>query len=370
LRLLDELRMLTNLSHGGQPLVRLVLAGGCSLEERFASPKLDSFNQRIAARCYLQPLGRTETQQYIHARLDAVTQGSDLFSDETCDAVHRVTDGVPRLINQVCDHALVLAYADGRKQLEPAHIEEAWADLQQLPTRCGGETPSGNSDNNGSGASTIEFGSNLDSFDDASAETDQPSVTGSSEPETAMGSEVPMSSFHISPDGDGIDNADGADGIDSDDASLPRAEAQLHRIEQMLSGAEDDFRPAGSIRPEVELIFEDPAHPFDDRFQEEEVVADRYTSSRKAKTHHQPGLTPPRKRAAVRLDPPDAAGGRPAPETVSLCRPEDIEAAEIDDADMVIVEDGYDDRAALDVCPIISVRHLEYGQLFARLRRG
>ena len=48
--------------------------------------------------------------------------------------VHKATDGVPRLINQVCDHVLLLAYAAGIRRIEPAHVEEAWADLQQLPT--------------------------------------------------------------------------------------------------------------------------------------------------------------------------------------------------------------------------------------------
>ena len=48
--------------------------------------------------------------------------------------VHKATDGVPRLINQVCDHVMLLAYAAGIRRIEPAHVEEAWADLQQLPT--------------------------------------------------------------------------------------------------------------------------------------------------------------------------------------------------------------------------------------------
>ena len=62
-----------------------------------------------------------------------------IFSPEACQAVHRTTDGVPRLINQVCDHALLLAYVAGRKWIEPSGVEEAWADLQQLPARTCGE---------------------------------------------------------------------------------------------------------------------------------------------------------------------------------------------------------------------------------------
>ncbi len=66
-RLLDELRLITNLVRDGQPRVRVVLAGGPSLEERFASPKLSSFAQRLAGRCYLEPLDGAETAAYVRA---------------------------------------------------------------------------------------------------------------------------------------------------------------------------------------------------------------------------------------------------------------------------------------------------------------
>ena len=59
--LLDELRVLTNLVRGGAPRVRLVLAGSSALEECFAHPELESFSQRLSARCYLGPFGREET---------------------------------------------------------------------------------------------------------------------------------------------------------------------------------------------------------------------------------------------------------------------------------------------------------------------
>ena len=141
LRLLEEIRLLTNLARDGQPLVRLVLAGGPVLEERLASPKLDSFSQRLAARCYLEAFNRTETQDYIQSQINSAGgRGEQVFPEAACQSVFQATGGVPRLINQVCDHALLLAYVAGRKSIEPANIEEAWADLQQLPTPCNGET--------------------------------------------------------------------------------------------------------------------------------------------------------------------------------------------------------------------------------------
>ena len=150
-RPLEEIRTLTNLVCDGEPRVRLLLAGNRMLEERFASPKLDSFNQRVVARCYLESLNRAETQAYIHVRIDAVGgKGARLIPPEACAAVYKATDGVPRLINQVCDHALLLAYTAGSRQLDAAIVEEAWADLQQLPTPWSEPTPAS--------GDVIEFG--------------------------------------------------------------------------------------------------------------------------------------------------------------------------------------------------------------------
>ena len=166
LRLLEELRLLTNLVRGDQPLVRLLLAGGSVLEERFASPKLDSFNQRLAARCYLDVFNRTETQAYIRHQITfAGGQAEALFCDETCQTVFQATGGVPRLINQVCDHAMLLSYVGGRQQVSPADVEEAWADLQQLPTPWNGEAKT-----ESTSSGVIEFGS-LDDAADESAGT-------------------------------------------------------------------------------------------------------------------------------------------------------------------------------------------------------
>ena len=134
IRLLEELRMLTNVVRDGQSRVRLVLAGGSRLDERFAHPKLESFNQRVAARCYLPPMNRMETDDYVRAQLAVAGGAADvIFGDEAFRAIFQATDGIPRLVNQVCNHALTLACQAGCRKLEAVNIEEAWADLQQLP---------------------------------------------------------------------------------------------------------------------------------------------------------------------------------------------------------------------------------------------
>ena len=134
-RVLEEIRLITNITVAGQPRVRFVMAGSHLLEEHLASPKLASFSQRAAARCYLEPMDRGETTAYIRAQIAAA--GGDarrIFTDAAFESVYRASDGVPRLINQLCDHALLLAHAAREHQLTEREIEEAWADLQQLPT--------------------------------------------------------------------------------------------------------------------------------------------------------------------------------------------------------------------------------------------
>ncbi len=248
LRVLEEIRLLTNLIHGGQPMVRLVLAGGPALEERFASPRLDCFSQRLSARCYLEALNRTETEAYIQSQISAAGGcGDEAFPTDTCQSVFQATGGVPRLVNQVCDHALLLAYVAGRHRIEPANIDEAWGDLQQLPTPWNGEAKTE------SVGGVIEFGS-LDDQDDGASNS-------------ASAATVSMPSLRLTT-------------ADEDDCPTDEREPaqQIHRIERLLAEA-DDFQPAGSIGPEIELQFEDTHNPFLEEFQHEELVADRYASS-------------------------------------------------------------------------------------------
>ncbi len=168
------------------------------------------------------------------------------FAAETCQSVFQATGGVPRLINQVCDHALVLAYVAGHRRIEPSNIEEAWGDLQQLPAPGGGESK----DDQAGGV--IEFGSLDDQAD---------STPGTTAPSAAPAPALWIASAEEDREGDQSEPVQ-----------------QIHRIERLLAAADDDFQPAGSIGPEVELCFDNAAHPFQEQFAEEEVVADRYAA--------------------------------------------------------------------------------------------
>jgi hypothetical protein len=138
--LLDELRVLTNLVRNGLPRVRLILAGSSALEESFAHPELESFSQRLATRCYLSPFNREETSQFVRAQIAACGASPEtVFNSDAWDAIFEATDGVPRLINQLCDRALLQGTANGRPKIDRSIIQAAWADIQQLPAPW--ETP-------------------------------------------------------------------------------------------------------------------------------------------------------------------------------------------------------------------------------------
>lgn len=119
----------------GEAVIQLVLAGGSSFEEKLGHPRLESLQQRMAARCYLQALSYDETVAFIKSQIEFCGgQLDQVIAPEAVNALYRASDGVPRLINQVGDHALLLSYLAKLHPVTKAAIEESWADLQQLPT--------------------------------------------------------------------------------------------------------------------------------------------------------------------------------------------------------------------------------------------
>lgn len=165
--LLDELRQLSDTIVRGQPRLQLVLAGTAALEESFAHPLLESFSQRIAARTYLQPFLRSEVAAYIHARIGASgRRGEELFSEAAIENLYRASDGIPRILNQMADHALTFAAARGIRYIEGNLIDEVWADLQQMPAPWHDSRARQAAAAKTDGAAVVEFGS-LDGDGDA-----------------------------------------------------------------------------------------------------------------------------------------------------------------------------------------------------------
>jgi len=130
---LEEIRLLTNLETADQKLLQILLVGQPELELKLDSPGLRQLKQRIAWRSHLDPLSREETSGYIHRRLRIAGANShppSLFSDESVSVIYRHSGGVPRLINTVCENALIIAYARQVHIITPAIVEEAAQDLR------------------------------------------------------------------------------------------------------------------------------------------------------------------------------------------------------------------------------------------------
>lgn len=133
-KLLDELRLLTNSVSSGQPCLHLVLAGTLKLEDTLAHPHMESLNQRIVSREYLTPLSHSETLNYIQKKI--VLAGADpsaIFEPAALDAIFRASDGIPRLIEQLADQAILQSGTQAQKPIPASRIGAVWTQLHQLP---------------------------------------------------------------------------------------------------------------------------------------------------------------------------------------------------------------------------------------------
>lgn len=137
---LEELRMLSNINVDTHNVLQIILVGQESLRDRLKQRGLTQFAQRIAVDYHLEPLDRIETHAYILHRLKIAggPNCQQIFGLETCDSVYEHTGGVPRLINLLCDLALVYGYAEQQRVLEPELISEVVNDKKKggvLPLR-------------------------------------------------------------------------------------------------------------------------------------------------------------------------------------------------------------------------------------------
>ena len=128
---LEQIRLLTNLETNDEKLLQIILIGQPELTEKLARPELRQLNQRITARYNLQPLDRGETAAYVRHRLDiaGLKGGQTLFSDAAVKEVHRITRGIPRLINVLCDRSLLGAYGKKMAQVNPKLVREAASEV-------------------------------------------------------------------------------------------------------------------------------------------------------------------------------------------------------------------------------------------------
>jgi len=130
-KVLEEIRLLSGVETHKEKVLRIILAGQPELNRTLDSPELMQLAQRVRLRFHLGPLTSRETRAYIQHRLDiAGAAGREIFSDETYPLITRFCGGIPRLINTLCDTAMLCAYADESENVTVDFIESAIEELQ------------------------------------------------------------------------------------------------------------------------------------------------------------------------------------------------------------------------------------------------
>ncbi|MDD5439269.1 MAG: AAA family ATPase [Candidatus Omnitrophica bacterium] len=129
--LLEELRMLSNLETAKEKLFQIILVGQPELAVKLDTPALTQLRQRIAVRFHVTPLGRDETAKYICHRL-AVAGAPDVvhFEEPALNAIYAYAKGIPRLINIVCDRALLHGYVQETKSITEGLIQKSIAEIE------------------------------------------------------------------------------------------------------------------------------------------------------------------------------------------------------------------------------------------------
>jgi general secretion pathway protein A len=125
--ILEEIRLLSNLETSDDKLIQIILVGQPELDEKLDLPSLRQLKQRIALRAQLAPLDQDEMQEYIEKRLQiagAEPGGDPIFPAETKDAVYQYSKGLPRLVNTICENALITAYSRQAHSVTPEIIHD------------------------------------------------------------------------------------------------------------------------------------------------------------------------------------------------------------------------------------------------------
>jgi len=132
LPVLEEVRLLTNLETSTEKLLQIVLSGQPELEEKLKLPELRQLRQRIMLRCKTAQLTKEETTGYIFERLRTAgaAEAENIFSPKALESIHLYSLGIPRVINLLCEHSLVNAFAENQRPIEPTIVEEVAREFQ------------------------------------------------------------------------------------------------------------------------------------------------------------------------------------------------------------------------------------------------
>lgn len=159
--LLEEIRLLTNLETSSEKLLQIVLSGQPELEEKLRHPSVRQLRQRIALWCRTQPLTESQTHAYVAERLRLAGAGRPLFTPDALDLIYRYSHGIPRIINLLCEHSLIVAYVEQVQEVSAVIVDGVAAELELetqpfliSPVAIGGMNARGSSAGEGSGLMT------------------------------------------------------------------------------------------------------------------------------------------------------------------------------------------------------------------------
>lgn len=128
---LEEIRLLTNLETSTEKLLQIVLSGQQELEDKLKLPQLRQLRQRIMLRCKTAPLTKEQTHDYINERLRiAGASGDVIFSPKSVETIHLYSLGIPRVVNLLCEHALINAYVEQERPISPKTVEDVAHEFQ------------------------------------------------------------------------------------------------------------------------------------------------------------------------------------------------------------------------------------------------
>jgi general secretion pathway protein A len=128
---LEELRLLWNWENDGRRLVQIVLVGQPELRKRLLEPRWEPLRQRIVLSYHLGPLSRSDTAKYVRHRLQVAAEGDRIveFTEQALDGVYAATNGIPRLINVLCDNAMLVGYARDAGGIDETIVNDVLRDM-------------------------------------------------------------------------------------------------------------------------------------------------------------------------------------------------------------------------------------------------
>jgi type II secretory pathway predicted ATPase ExeA len=128
--LLEEIRLLTNLETSSEKLLQIVLSGQPELEEKLRHPSVRQLRQRIALWCRTQPLTEKQTHAYVAERLRLAGASRPIFMPDALDLIYRYSHGIPRIINLLCEHSLIVAYVEQVQEVSAAIVDGVAVELE------------------------------------------------------------------------------------------------------------------------------------------------------------------------------------------------------------------------------------------------